>query len=99
MSTPSSLDTCPTDASAAECLDRHLRDRGAAVARRELATALTSLDGLSRAERRVVVRMADRIVAGVLAPARAAADPDDAAPASEAVGRLFLPDEGVRDQE
>lgn len=81
----------------AERLDCHLRDHGDAVARRELATAFANLDALSPAERRVVARMAERIVAGVLAPARQATD-DSSSTAPAAVGRLFLPDEDVRDQ-
>jgi len=86
----------------ATALDRRLRDRGVAVADRELATALGRLDDLSPAQRRTVATMAGRIAAGVLAPARAAVDDGDAggvgrSAAPETVGRLFLPDEDVRD--
>ncbi|WP_251330902.1 hypothetical protein [Haloplanus pelagicus] len=88
-----------TDRNAGTRLDSHLRDRGVAVAERELATALARLDDLSPAQRRIVASMAGRIVADVLAPAREAVDGDADSPvATEAVGRLFLPDEDVRDE-
>ena len=88
----------------AATLDRRLRDRGVVVADRELATALGRLDDLSPAQRRTVATMAGRIAAGVLAPARVAVAGEcedgggvghSAAP--ETAGRLFLPDEDVRD--
>jgi|GEM_PF-2287106 len=83
--------------------DRRLRDCGRAVAERELATALSRLDGLTPAQRRTVARMADRIAAGVLAPAldAAAVDEDaggDGDAGGSAVARLFEP-EPVRDRE
>jgi len=90
----------------AATLDRRLRDRGVAVADRELATALGRLDDLSPVQRRTVATMAGRIAAGVLEPARTAVageceDGDtgggDNSAAPETVGRLFLPDEDVRD--
>ncbi|WP_251343621.1 hypothetical protein [Haloplanus halophilus] len=99
-STAVSGDADPVDrAPPADRLDRHLRDRGVAVASRELATALGKLDDLSPAERRIVAAMAGRIAAGVLAPAREAVDGADRPPVSAAaVERLFLSDEHVRDE-
>lgn len=84
-------------------LDRRLRDCGVAVADRELRTALAGLEGLTPAQRRTVARMAGRIAAGVLAPAREVADADadtgdtDAGPDRRAVSRLFDP-ERIRDR-
>ena len=76
---------------AADSLDRCLRDCGRTVATRELRTAMERLDGLTPAQRRIVARMAGRIAAGVLAPARDA--PEEERPA---VARLFDP-ERIRD--
>jgi hypothetical protein len=76
---------------AADSLDRCLRDCGRTVATRELRTAMERLDGLTPAQRRIVARMAGRIAAGVLAPARDA--PEEERPA---VARLFDP-EPIRD--
>ncbi|MFD1634260.1 hypothetical protein ACOZ4L_00835 [Haloplanus ruber] len=97
--TAEASDDAPADAAA---LDRRLRERGVAVADRELATALGRLDDLSPAQRQVVATMAGRIAAGVLAPARAAVDCEggdrvDGSVSPETVRRLFLPDEDVRD--
>jgi hypothetical protein len=83
-------------------LDRRLRDCGVAVADRELRTALAGLEDLTPAQRRTVARMAGRIAAGVLAPAREVADADadagtDAGPDRRAVSRLFDP-ERIRDR-
>lgn len=76
-----------------ERLDRGLHRCGVAVAEREVRTALSGLDELTPAQRRIVARMAGRIAAGVLAPAREAADRDD----ERAVDRLFDP-ERIRDR-
>ena len=81
---------------ATDHLDGRLRDCGRTVAGRELRTALNRLDGLTPAQRRTVARMADRIAAGVLAPARAGVEAGDAE--RRAVVRLFDP-EPIRDQE
>jgi hypothetical protein len=78
-------------ATTADPLDRCLRDCGHTVATRELRTALDRLDGLTPAQRRTVARMAGRIAAGVLAPARDASDEE-----RPAVARLFDP-ERIRD--
>lgn len=78
-------------ATAADPLDRCLRDCGRAVATRELRTAMGRLDGLTPAQRRTVARMAGRIAAGVLEPARDASDEE-----RPAVARLFDP-ERIRD--
>ena len=69
-------------------LDRRLRRCGVAVAERELRTALGGLDDLTPAQRRSVARMAGRIAAGVLEPAREAAEGGD----ERAVARLFDPE-------
>jgi hypothetical protein len=94
MATQLSLD--PDDGSVgADCLDldRRLRRCAVAVAEREVRTALGSLDGLTPAQRRTVARMAGRIAADVLAPARDAAEDGD----ERAVARLFDP-ERIRDR-
>lgn len=78
-------------ATAADTLDRRLRDCGRTVATRELRTALDRLDGLTPGQRRTVARMAGRIAAGVLDPARDT--PEEERPA---VARLFDP-ERLRD--
>ncbi|SDZ81935.1 hypothetical protein SAMN04488065_0554 [Haloplanus vescus] len=80
------------DSPTADDFPARLRRSGVAVAERELATALTALDGLTPAQRRTVACMAHRIAAGVLDPARAAADDDPA------VARLFDP-EHIRERE
>jgi len=85
---PPELDGHDDDRGAVERLDRRLHRRGVAVAERELRTALPRLDGLTPDQRRTVARMAGRIAAGVLAPARAAADDGD----EPAVERLFDPE-------
>jgi hypothetical protein len=69
-------------------LNRRLHRCGTAVAERELRIALATLDGLTPAQRRTVARMAGRIAAGVLAPAREAADGGD----ERSVERLFDPE-------
>ena len=85
-------------ADAGRPLGGHLRDRGVAVAGRELATALDEMEGLTPAQRRIVALMAGRIAAGVLAPARGAAGDRDP-PSASAVERLFAsPDEHVREE-
>jgi hypothetical protein len=76
-------------------LDRRLRDCGHTVATRELRVALAQLEGLTPAQRRTVARMAGRIAAGVLAPARAGVDAGDAE--ERTVERLFDP-ERIRDR-
>jgi len=75
-----------------DAIARRLRRCGVAVAERELRTALSGLDGLTPAQRRTVARMAGRIAAGVLEPAREAANRGD----DRAVARLFDP-ERIRD--
>ncbi|WP_248897059.1 hypothetical protein [Haloplanus halobius] len=93
--------SCPSAPPATETqtdpLDGFLREYGVAIAGRELETALGSLDELMPAQRRTVARMADRIAAGVLAPARRAVD-DDGSEAAPTVRRLFGPVEDVRDR-
>jgi hypothetical protein len=79
------------DATPAGSFDRCLRDCGRTVATRELRTALDRLDGLTPAQRRTVARMAGRIAADVLEPARDAAEEE-----RRAVARLFDP-ERIRD--
>ncbi|AZH25491.1 hypothetical protein [Haloplanus aerogenes] len=89
---PLELDGCDGNTMDRDGLDRRLRRCGVAVAERELRTALTALDDLTPAQRRIVARMAGRIAAGVLAPAReAAAEGED-----RTVARLFDP-ERIRD--
>ena len=78
-------------ATATDSLDRCLRDCGRTVATRELRTAMDRLDGLTPAQRRTVARMAGRIAAGVLEPARDAPTEE-----RRAVARLFDP-ERIRD--
>ena len=96
------LDDCEGNATgndrrvATDHLDGRLRDCARTVTGRELRTALNRLDGLTPAQRRTVARMADRIAAGVLAPARARVEAGDAE--RRAVARLFDP-EPIRDQE
>jgi len=74
-------------ATAADSLDRCLRDCGRTVATRELRTALDRLDGVTPAQRRTVTHMTGRTAAGVLEPARDA--PEEERPA---VARLVDPE-------
>ncbi|MFB6195289.1 MAG: hypothetical protein ABEI80_03895 [Haloplanus sp.] len=100
MSAPPTLDTEAAGvdderrSTDADVLDAALRAYGVTVATRELATAFDALEDLTPAQRRAIARMAGRIAAGVLAPARDATDDADR---RAAVRRLFLASEDVRD--
>lgn len=91
--------TCVEEATPTASLDR-IRRRYATTKQRELETALKRLDArgdLSGREEAVVEEMADRIVAGLLAPLTSALDEADREEAADMEARLRdlydLPDE------